>query len=88
MGIEIKPWKDKSYFPIDNNITDSQPHIPTIMATLLVETSLFTDILSPSVEDQINSLVSCDTENDEDFDVTHETSDGQLRAAQVPQKTL
>ena len=58
------------------------------MATLLVETSLFTDILSPSVEDQINSLVSCDTENDEDFDVTHETSDGQLRAAQVPQKTL
>ena len=34
------------------------------MATPLVETSLFTNILSPSVEDQINSFVSSDTEND------------------------
>ena len=45
-------------------ITDSEPHIPTIMATLLVETSSSTDILSPSFEDQINSFVSSDTEND------------------------
>ena len=34
------------------------------MATLLVETSSSTDILSPSFEDQINSFVSSDTEND------------------------
>ena len=46
------------------NITDSESHIPTIMATPLVETSSFTDILSPSVEDQINSFVSSDTEDD------------------------
>ena len=45
------------------NITDSESHIPTIMATPLVETSSFTDILSPSVEDQINSFFSSDTEN-------------------------
>ena len=34
------------------------------MATPLVESSSFTDILSPSIEDQINSFVSSDTEND------------------------
>ena len=34
------------------------------MATPLVETSSFTDIPSPSIEDQINSFVSSDTEND------------------------
>ena len=34
------------------------------MATPLVETSLSTDILSPSIEDQNNSFVSTDTEND------------------------
>ena len=60
-----KPSKDKSsYFLCENNITDSEPHIPTIMATPLVETSSFTDIPSPSIEDQINSFVSSDTEND------------------------
>ena len=54
--IENKPSKDKSsYFLSDNNITDSEPHIPTIMAIPLVETSSLTDILSSSVEDQINS---------------------------------
>ena len=48
--IENKPLKDKSsYFLIDNNITDSQPHIPTIMATPLVETILFTDSRSGEV---------------------------------------
>ena len=34
------------------------------MATPLVEKSSFTDILSPCVEDQINSFVSSDTEDD------------------------
>ena len=34
------------------------------MTTPLVETSSFTDILSRSVEDQINSFVLSDTEND------------------------
>ena len=63
--IENKPWKDKSsYFLSDNNITDSEPHIPTIMATLLVKTSSTTDILSPSIEDQINSFILSDTEVD------------------------
>ena len=62
---ENKPLKDKSsYFLSENNITDSEPHIPKIMATPLVEASSFTDILSPSIEDQINSFVSSDTEND------------------------
>ena len=63
--IENKPSKDKSsYFLSENRITDSEHHIPTIMATPLVKASLFTDILSPSIEDQINSFVSSDTEND------------------------
>ena len=58
-SIENKSSKDKSsYFLSGNNITGSEPHIPTIMATLLVETSSFNDILSPSAEDQINSFVS------------------------------
>ena len=62
---ENKPSKDKSsYFLSDNNIADSEPHIPTRAATPLVETSSFTDILSPSVEEQINSFVSSDTGND------------------------
>ena len=34
------------------------------MSTPLVETSSSTDILSLSIEDQINSFVSSDTEND------------------------
>ena len=63
--IENKASKDKSsYFLSDNNITDSEPHIPTVAATPLVETSSFTDIQSPSIEEQINSFVSSDTDND------------------------
>ena len=63
--MENKPSKDKSsYFVTDNNIADSEPHIPTVMATPLVETSSFTNILSPSVKDQINSFVLSDSEND------------------------
>ena len=34
------------------------------MATPLVETNFFTDILSPSVKDQINAFVLSDIEND------------------------
>ena len=63
--IEYKPLKGmSSYFLIDSNIIDSERHISTIIATSLVETSSFTDILSPSVKDQINSFVSSDSEND------------------------
>ena len=73
--IENKPSKDKSsYFLSDNNITDSEPHIPTIAATPLVETSSFTDILSPSVEEQINSFVSSDTEHDNNNSVLTDLS--------------
>ena len=62
---ENQPSKYKSsYFLSDNNIADSESHIPTIMATLLVETSSLNDILSSTVEDQINSFVSSDIEND------------------------
>ena len=49
------------------NKTPSLPYhtiISTIAATPLVETSSFTDILSPSVEEQINSVISSDTEHD------------------------
>ena len=63
--IENKPSKDvSSYFLSENNITDPEPHIPTIMATPLVEASSFTYILYPSIENQINFFVSSDTEND------------------------
>lgn len=61
--IEKKLSKDiSSYFLIDNNIIDSQPLIPTIIATPLVKASSFTDVLLVSVEDQIDFLVS-DIEN-------------------------
>ena len=55
--IENKLSKDKSsYLLSGNNITDSDSHIPTIMATLLVETSSSTDILSPSIEQKSTAL--------------------------------
>ena len=63
--IKNKPSKDKSfYFLSENNKTDSEPYIPTIMTISLVETSSFTDIPSTSIEDQINCFISSDTEND------------------------
>ena len=63
--VKNKQSKDEnSYFHIDNNIIDSQPLIQTIVATPLVETSSFNDILSISVEDQIDSFVSSAIEND------------------------
>ena len=62
--VENKSSKDKStHFFIENNIADSQLHIPTIMATPLVETSSCPEILSPSVEDQIKSFVSGENDN-------------------------
>ena len=63
--VKNKQSKDEnSYFHIDNNIIDSQPLIQTIVATPLVETSSFNDIVSLSVEDQIDSFVSSPIEND------------------------
>ena len=63
--VKNKQSKDEnSYFHIDNNIIDSQPLIQTIVATPLVETSSFNDILFLSVEDQIDSFVSSPIEND------------------------
>ena len=63
--VKNKQSKDEnSYFHIDNNIIDSQPLIQTIVATLLVEASSFNDILSLSVEDQIDSFFSSAIEND------------------------
>ena len=53
--IENKPSKDKSYHFLIST---------TINVTPLVETSSFTNILHPSVEDQINSFVSSDIENE------------------------
>ena len=51
------------------------------MATLLVETSSSTDILSPSFEDQINSFVSSDTENDNNSLETLEVVDNAYKHA-------
>ena len=56
------------------------------MTTPLVETSSFTDILSISVEDQINSFVSSDTENDNNSLETLEVVDNTYKYAKY--KTL
>ena len=63
--IENKPSNDKSsYFLIDNfYVADSQRHIPTTMATPIIEKSAYSEILSPTVEDEIDSLVTSDVEN-------------------------
>ena len=47
--IDNKPSNGKSsYFLIDNgNIADSQPHIPVLMATPIIEKSTSAEILSP-----------------------------------------
>ena len=59
-----KPSNNKSYFLIENfNIADSQPHIPTTTATLIIKKSASAEILSPTVEDEINSFVTSDVEN-------------------------
>ena len=58
--IENKPSNDKSsYLPINNfNIADSQPHIPTSMTTPIILKSACAEILSPIVEDEIDSFVT------------------------------
>ena len=66
--IENKASNDKSsYFLIDNfNIADSQPHIPTTMSTPIIEKSTSAEVLSPTVEDEIDSLVTSDVENSDE----------------------
>ena len=65
--IENKPSNDKtSYFLIDNfNIPDSQTHIPTTMATPIIKKSASAEILSATVEDEIDSSVTSDVENND-----------------------
>ena len=65
--IENKPSNDKSsYFLTDNFYkADSQPNIPTTMATPLIEKSASSEILSPTVEDEIDSFVTSDVENND-----------------------
>ena len=46
-----------SYFLIDNfSIVDCQPHIPTTMATPIIEKNLSAEILPHTVEDEIDSF--------------------------------
>ena len=63
--IENKPSNDKSCnFLIDNfNRADSQTHIPATMAIPIIEKSTSAQILSPTVEDEIDSFVTSDVEN-------------------------
>ena len=65
--IKNKSSNDKSsYFLTDNSyIADSQPHIPTTMATPIIEKSASSEILSPTVEDEIDSFVTSDVENND-----------------------
>ena len=65
--IENKPSNDKSsYFLTDNFYkADSQPHIPTTMATPIIEKSASSEILSLTVEDEIDSFVTSDVENND-----------------------
>ena len=64
---ENKPSNDKSsYFLIDNfNIADSQTHIPTTMSIPIIEKSTSAQILSPTVEDEIDSFVTSDVKNND-----------------------
>ena len=65
--IENKPSNEESsYFLIDNfNIADSRPHILTTMATPIIEKSASAEILSPTVENEIDSFVTIDVENND-----------------------
>ena len=62
--IENKPSNgESSYFLIDNfNIADSQPHIPKFH---IIEKGTSAEILSPTVEDEIDSFVTSDVENND-----------------------
>ena len=63
--IENKPSNDKSsFFLIDIfYIAYFQPHIPTTVATPIIEKSASSEILSPTVKDEIDSFVTSDVEN-------------------------
>ena len=65
--IKNKPSNDKSSYFLINNfyISDSQIHIPTTIATLIIEKSASSEILSPTVEDEIDSFVTSDVENND-----------------------
>ena len=65
--IENKPSNNKSsYFLIDSfYIADSQPHIPTTMATPIIEKSKSSEILSPTVEDETDSFATSSVENND-----------------------
>ena len=65
--IENKSSNDKSYyFLMDNfNIADSQSHIPATMATPIIEKRASAEILSPTVEYEIDSFVTSDVENND-----------------------
>ena len=65
--IENKPSDDKiSHFLIDSiNIADSQLHVPTITATLIIERSTTGEVLSPTIEDEIDSFITSDAENND-----------------------
>ena len=56
-------WQ-KFYFLADNfNIAYRQSHIPTTMATPILGKSASAEILSPTIEDEIDSFVASDVEN-------------------------
>ena len=63
--VQNKPLNDKSFYFVTyySCIADSQPHIPITMATPIIEKSASSEILSPSVEDEIDSFVTSDVEN-------------------------
>ena len=65
--IENKPSNDKSsYFLIDKfYIADYKPHIPTTIATPIIEKSASSEILSPTAEDEIDSFVTSDVDNND-----------------------
>ena len=68
--IENKPSNGKSsYFLIDNiNITDSQPHILTKIATPIIEKSTTDKILSSTAEEEMESVITNQVEkNDNEY---------------------
>ena len=46
-------------------LAGSQPHIPTIIATPVIEKSTSAKILSPTVEDEFDSFVKNDLEDND-----------------------
>ena len=63
--VENKPSSDKSfYFLTDNfNKADRRPHILTTMATPILGKSTSAEILSPTIEDEIDSFLASGLEN-------------------------